>query len=483
VPLFVFLLILVLLTPPAGAAHSSLAYPIISEVQISGASAADEFIELYNPTDCPIDLDGWKLTKKTSGGVESNLVASLSGVIPAHGFFLITPQSGYTGAVAADQTYSGASFAIAANNTVLLYADQDKIERIDKVGFGSAADSEGLPTTNPPAFGSIARTTYSDTDNNAADFSVREVSEPNNTNDLDGVPGVCELPPPSPPETPPPSVPSEIVITIRAARESSMGSTVTVEGMVTAAPGQLSASSFYMEDSSGGMQIYSSKKAFPSLELGDKIRVRGDTSEAYNERRLKIVAASDIQVVGKGLVRPRRRQTGAISEPDEGVFVVMQGTVTQTSGATFFIDDGSGERKIYIRGETAIDKPRMRRGDQVTVSGIVSQYKDEYRVLPRAQNDLSVGQAEEAAEEQDEEAAGAVIGESDPAAFVVFTKTKQATPNNSTPPGLDRVARASIIFGVVLLALVPLLIWEKRSGFLRAMLTRRGSSSGSLPPP
>lgn len=55
---------------------------VISEVQVGGSTANDEFVELYNPTSSPITMSGWRLTKKASTGTKYNLVSSLNGTMP-----------------------------------------------------------------------------------------------------------------------------------------------------------------------------------------------------------------------------------------------------------------------------------------------------------------------------------------------------------------------------------------------------------------
>ena len=173
---------------------------VISEVQFSGVNANDEFIELYNPSNSDVDITGWRLTRKTSTGTQSNLVSSLSGSVPAHSYFLIAPAIDYLGTVTPDTNYSTSS-RIAADNTVLIYSDAG-VTLIDKLGVGSAADFEGsVFPNNPDAGGSIERkantssTTSTmttggtdeflgngeDTDNNANDFLIRAASEAQNS--------------------------------------------------------------------------------------------------------------------------------------------------------------------------------------------------------------------------------------------------------------------------------------------------------------
>ena len=120
--------------------NSQVDHVVISEIQIAGSSASDEFVELYNPTGSDIIMEGWRLSRKNSAGTQANLVANLNGTIPAHGFFLIThPDVEET--YGADAIYSAASNALTNNFTVLLYSDTG-ITLVDKVGFGEPNDFE-----------------------------------------------------------------------------------------------------------------------------------------------------------------------------------------------------------------------------------------------------------------------------------------------------------------------------------------------------
>ncbi len=193
-------------------------HPVISEIQVSGSSANDEFIELYNPTGSDVDITGWKLRRINSGGTESALVSSISGTIKPHGFFLITHPD-VAGNYEFDDLYSSASYAITNDNTVIL-KDPENAE-VDKVGFGTATDPETQATSDPPANGSLERKANEssdvesmtagddkdkgnpyDTNNNFNDFVIRENSNPQNS--LSAAEFFQETPSntPSPSETP-----------------------------------------------------------------------------------------------------------------------------------------------------------------------------------------------------------------------------------------------------------------------------------------
>jgi len=78
---------------------------IINEVAWAGtdASSSDEWIELYNPGINPINLTGWQLR-----AVDNSPSISLSGTIPAGGYFLLERTDDTTVSdIVADQIYTG----------------------------------------------------------------------------------------------------------------------------------------------------------------------------------------------------------------------------------------------------------------------------------------------------------------------------------------------------------------------------------------
>lgn len=149
---------------------------IISEIKLGDDGASDnEYIELYNRTDQDASLEGFSLKKKTASGSESNLVSSskFAGTIPASGYFLVVNPA-YSGGVKADLPYSGASYSIAKDNTVILYDSEAAV--MDKVGCGEAGDFLGRPAPCPEAGQSLARKTedgsFLHTGNNGSDFFI-----------------------------------------------------------------------------------------------------------------------------------------------------------------------------------------------------------------------------------------------------------------------------------------------------------------------
>lgn len=197
---FLFFIILFLVSTTIAQAATA-THVVISEVEVGKTGAAtDEFVELYNPTASDINLANWKLTRKTTAGAESDLISTVSGTIKSHGYFLFSPSSGYSGSASADQTYLESDNSITDNNTVLIYSNGGST-LVDKIGFGTASDSETTTETNPSSGTSRERRANStatsatmaiggtdefngngeDTDNNANDFVLRNIPQPQNS--------------------------------------------------------------------------------------------------------------------------------------------------------------------------------------------------------------------------------------------------------------------------------------------------------------
>ena len=61
IPVFFLVSLLFLGGFNGSAQSSSLDHLIITEVQVAGESASDEFVEIFNPTNENINLEGWNV--------------------------------------------------------------------------------------------------------------------------------------------------------------------------------------------------------------------------------------------------------------------------------------------------------------------------------------------------------------------------------------------------------------------------------------
>lgn len=130
----------------------------------SGAPLNKDFIELYNPTGQEISLDGWKVEYASATG-STWAGTSLSGKIPAYGFYLISQASGGANGTVLPTPDATGSTAMGAGAGKVKLVNNELVE-VDYVGFGSTASGyEGTgPTPAPSATKSVQRRPYANTE-------------------------------------------------------------------------------------------------------------------------------------------------------------------------------------------------------------------------------------------------------------------------------------------------------------------------------
>jgi hypothetical protein len=144
---------------------------VINELMTAGASAYDEFIELYNPGGCAVPLGGWKLGYRSGTGSAAPPILTFApgSSIPAKSF-LVIGRPEFSGKK--DITITSSTSMAADKGQVGL--EDDKGTLVDAVGYGAATGAyvEGSPAPTPDTSGSISRKTDGvDTNDNAADFA------------------------------------------------------------------------------------------------------------------------------------------------------------------------------------------------------------------------------------------------------------------------------------------------------------------------
>jgi hypothetical protein len=165
----------VVVTPDAGVVIGTACTTLlINEFQTSGASAADEFVELYNPG-ASCSFTGWKLIYRSATGVSDVKFFEGSITIPAGGY-----------AVLASSTFVGTKAGVlsggmaAASGQLQLRDPSNTVT--DSLGYGSTTGAfvRGQSAPTPVSGKSIARSPNGATTlNNKTDFKVAMMPSPN----------------------------------------------------------------------------------------------------------------------------------------------------------------------------------------------------------------------------------------------------------------------------------------------------------------
>lgn len=164
---------------------------VISQFQVAGGTAADEFIELHNVSNSSVDINGYRLVYRSAAGTSDVAVTdwTVSTVIPAGGYYLVANSvaGGYDDTVTANKTFTSGStglFAGASGGFALRNGAANTGVIVDSVGYGSATNAfvETATTSAPPSNAAKARDNAGckDTDNGSADFMLVSPSTPRN---------------------------------------------------------------------------------------------------------------------------------------------------------------------------------------------------------------------------------------------------------------------------------------------------------------
>jgi hypothetical protein len=171
---------------------------------------------------------------------------------------------------------------------------------------------------------------------------------------------------------------------IGAARKLPVGTLVSVEGSVTVPSGLFASSfgdaGFAIQDASGG--IYVSTVENLGLTLQQRVSVIGMIADSGGLIEVVPAAAGDVTVEGRGFhVRPQWERTGRVGAANQGLLINVVGVVTQPIepdppyGSKIFVNDGSGELRVYVNASTDIDLDGIAQGDLLSVTGFSGAYE------------------------------------------------------------------------------------------------------------
>ncbi|MGH2462480.1 MAG: lamin tail domain-containing protein [Candidatus Limnocylindria bacterium] len=424
-------------------AAAALDHLVISEVMTGGAGASDEFVELYNPSDGALPLDGLELIYVTASGATITRKATwgAGSAVPPASHVLVANEAGIFAGVA-DGTYAG---GLAATGGSMALRTIGSPTAIDAVGWGTAVSVwlETAPAPAPAAGSSLERLpggalgSGQDTDHNLVDFVARTAPDPQNSTSppvpsptptptpspIESVseptrtPGPTDTPPPTatPSDTPDPTptaaetssptatttptaipTPSPLPLTVAEARSRSDGSPVVLAG-VAITNSDFTEGGGYVADATGGIAVLVDGASFIR---GASLVISGIVDDRFAQRTVR-AEASGLTVVGSG-TPPETfpLATGSVGEPVEGQLVTLSGVVQGSptvlaAGIAYEVDDGSGSIRILVGPGTGIDTTSWTVGGSLGVTGVVGQRDSSgtgvegYRVQPRDPADIA----------------------------------------------------------------------------------------------
>ncbi|MDP4169455.1 MAG: lamin tail domain-containing protein [Bacillota bacterium] len=397
---------------------------VISEVYggggNSGANYKNDFIELYNPTTQDVDLTGWSIQYAAATGSFSSNKTTLSGTIKAHGYYLIQGTKGTGGTidlptpdVTSNLSLAGTAGKVALSKASDTITGKTDANLMDFVGFGSTAtEFEGSGATVAPSnTKSVERkandgtdpTTVGagkgngwDTDDNKNDFVAADPNPQNSSTPIEPSLG--------------PTI-SDIKATNADGTLVNEGKTYTVEGTVTVANNIVGTNSYYIQDASGGINVYGDSSA---VNPGDRVRVTGmisnfkglaeltnpkDPSDATKTLPLVVEKIGTSSLPASVTTTVADLNDFAKAEPLEGKLVTVTGKATSIPTSlpgNVTIQDTTGKTlNVRLIATTGISLSSLQSNHTYSFTGLLGQYDstspltDGYQLFPRAAADIS----------------------------------------------------------------------------------------------
>ncbi|WP_438448042.1 5'-nucleotidase C-terminal domain-containing protein [Gorillibacterium sp. sgz5001074] len=318
----------------------------------NGAEFKNDFIELFNPTDHPVSLEGWSVQWTSASGT-SYQATPLTGSIGAKSYYLVQEGKGTGGTLELPAPDSFGTLTMGAGSgKVALVTNGDPItgkadpDVMDFVGYGSANESESSPTPAPSATLSVIRQELPagggrglDTDNNSTDFAT-------------GTP---------------------------APRNSSYGKVVAD---VTAKPGAGAVppgTQIQLQTSTVGASVYYSVYA-PDGSVKNGLQPYAGAISVNEAQTIKAYASkpgfTDSPVAEYAYTLLAKTDLAAARLTPKSQYVWTEGVVTHIDGQEMYIQDDTGAIVLYSFPSFA------KAGDRVSVSGVMDIYNNLQEIKP-----------------------------------------------------------------------------------------------------
>jgi hypothetical protein len=170
--------------------------------------------------------------------------------------------------------------------------------------------------------------------------------------------------------------PNATPVPIGVFRKWNDGAWATLTGRVTGPAPIFGRRLVYIQDETGGIAVYLARGDWPSIAIGQTVTVLGYMRHRQGEAQLYARNTWHVHVgAADDLIPPPSLPvlTGQIGEDIEGWLVTVSGSVVRLESQAFWLDDGSGVMRVFFSTSAGWKRPKVSRGEWVTVTGLVTE--------------------------------------------------------------------------------------------------------------
>jgi len=320
-----------------------------------GNDVTHEFIEIENTGDQSVSLHGWIL-KDASG---TTFLFSKDAMIAANTFnAFLRPETDISlnndgdtivliapdGAIVDTQTYDHAKSTFSFART----------ENLWNWTTTPTPNEPNVVSGNSPSISTATETGTSSTSNTSS------TTQSNGTN-------------------------TPFVLTIDEAKLRPDGTRIKIRGVVTALPNTFNSQTMYVQDATGGIQIYKNDCIFPTLAEGQSVTITGVLSHVSGEARLKVMNQTSM-IVGSTISAIAPNTVAPDDDSSVGSLMTIAGIITSKSGTRLGLNVDGNTWNIDLPKTTATT---YRTGDAVQISGILANTKNGTVLKARSEQDVT----------------------------------------------------------------------------------------------
>jgi phosphatidylserine/phosphatidylglycerophosphate/cardiolipin synthase-like enzyme len=183
------------------------------------------------------------------------------------------------------------------------------------------------------------------------------------------------------------------VIDISEARSRTIGTVVTISGIITNSS-ELGIIR-YIQDQTAGIAVYSYNLSLEA-DMGDSVTVNGTLKNYNNLLELDPVSSWTVHSSGYDLPEPIILTIPELNDINEGMLVKIENALFANgggifSGGAYSFSSGGSNCQIYVRTNDSPLVGEIIPSQPVTLIGINSQFYENYQVLVRSYEDLIPG--------------------------------------------------------------------------------------------
>lgn len=193
------------------------------------------------------------------------------------------------------------------------------------------------------------------------------------------------------------------VVRINVAESQAQSSAITVAGIVTAAQGTYRSDNAYIQDNTGGIQVFGLPST-AALTLGDSVEISGVLGQFSGELQLSNPVVAPNRRTGATVPAPLQRTTGAIAAAvaaggartaDVGRLLVVRraqvGPFVTGGNRNATLNDGSGQIELRLDGNvlTVIPTTRFEQNKCYDIIGILGFFNGTPQLKPRIPSDVT----------------------------------------------------------------------------------------------